>query len=713
MPEVWVGWRQCLEHYGTGEAYLPLLEATGRLCREAESERIVTLLHQYAPSWLVQLPALLSAADVAELQPRVMGTTRERMLREMAELLEALSAERPLVLEDLHWSDVSTIDLLSMLARKREAARLLILVTYRSTDVIVHGHPLRGVKQELVTRKLAVELPLPYLRPDAVQAYVAQHAGTLGDSLPEVGAPLYERTEGHPLFMVQLLADLSQQAIPLAQARQIIPPGLQHLLVAQIERLTPAEQAVLEAGSVAGVEFGVASVAAGVGRSIEEIERLCEQFAQRGQFLVERAVLRWPDGTVSGRYGFRYALYQEVLYQRLSESRRARLHQLIGEQEEAAYGERAREMAAELAMHFERGHDVDRTVRYLQQAGENATKRSAHQEAVMLITRALDLLPPRLEALAGAHQELTLRLALGRSLMLHKGYAASEVEQVYSQALALCHAETPSQLRFSVLSGLTTFWIARGEFVRARELAEQCLALVCQMTSPPRQLQIQTLLGMICLYLGEPLRAQRYLEPGITLYETHSTQSDLAAVGAESLVSCLAYTAVACWALGYPAQAGKRSAEALALARRYGRPSSLAPALHVACWVHRDRREVEATGMQVDTLTTLCRDYEIPFWLAWGQTSQGWVLSEQGEVAEGIRLVEDSLAMLQAAGATGGLSDTLALLAEAYGKLGQLETGFALLTQALSCGTEKGERYYEAEIYRLRGELLLMQKSHR
>src|SRR5439155_14250614 len=159
---LWIGRGQSIQHYGAGEAYLPVLEALGRLCRGPEGKRLVELLNQHAPSWLVQMPALLSPAELETLQRKVAGATHERMLREMAEAVEALTAERPLVLwlEDLHWSDYSTLDWLSYLARRREPARLLVIGTYRPVEAIVREHPLRAIKQELQVHGHCQELPL-------------------------------------------------------------------------------------------------------------------------------------------------------------------------------------------------------------------------------------------------------------------------------------------------------------------------------------------------------------------------------------------------------------------------------------------------------------------------------------------------------------------------------------------------------------------------
>ena len=171
----WIGRGQCIQHYGAGEGYMPMLEALGRLCREPEGDHLIELLSRHAPTWLVQMPALLNAADLEALQRKVAGATRERMLREMAEAVEVLTAERPLVLsfEDLHWSDASTLELLSVLARRQEQARLLVLGTYRPVEMLANGHPLRTVKQELQLHRQCAERQLGLLTEENVAEYLA------------------------------------------------------------------------------------------------------------------------------------------------------------------------------------------------------------------------------------------------------------------------------------------------------------------------------------------------------------------------------------------------------------------------------------------------------------------------------------------------------------------------------------------------------------
>jgi predicted ATPase len=294
-----------------------------------------------------------------------------------------------------------------------------------------------------------VEIPLGGLSPPAVTAYVAQRRGTPAGH-EALAAFVYRRTEGHPLFMVQvvdylaqqhLLQDVTQTAVDSSGGPgmdPVVPQGLQDLLEAHLGRLSAEVQQVLEVGSVAGAEFVVASVAAGVQRAPDAVEAVCERLARQGQFLEDRGLVAWPDGTVSGRYGFRHALYQEVVYQRLGAGHRARLQRLIGEREAAGYGARAGEHAAALAMHFTRGQDARRAVLYLQQAAENALQRSAYQEAIHHLTRGLALLPQLPPTPARAQQELAFQMALGLALIATQGYASAEVEQAYARAQVLC-----------------------------------------------------------------------------------------------------------------------------------------------------------------------------------------------------------------------------------------------------------------------------------
>jgi DNA-binding winged helix-turn-helix (wHTH) protein/predicted ATPase len=720
----WLGRGQCIEQYGPGEPYMPILEALGQLGREPDGERLIAVLQQHAPTWLVQMSALLSAAEREILQRQTQGATRERMLREMGDAINALAAERPLVLwlEDLHWSDASTLELLALLARRREPARLLVLGTYRPVDVIVQEHPLRAVKQELQLHGLCAELPLGLLSEVQVAEYLEQRfaVGAHGRApLQTLAKVIHRRTDGNPLFMVTAVEDLIKQKVLVQNAEQWavqeelaaietrVPDNLQQLIERQIERLSAEDRRLLEGASVAGIEFSAAAVAAGVETATESVEERCEGFARQAHFLRTSGAADWPDGTVASRYSFLHALYQEVLYERIPARRRQRLHQRIGEQEEHAYGARAKEIAAELAVHFEQGRDYRKAVQYLQQAGENATQRSAYVEAITHLTTALELLKMLPDTRERAQQELTLHVTLGVPLQATRSYSSPEVRTTYTRAWELCQRVGETRQLFSALLGLRRFHLVRGEFLRARELGEQLLGLAQREQDPALLMEAYWGLGSIFFHLGEFGAAQAHLEQGLTLYDAQRHDSHVFLYGIEPGISGLCNVARVLWYLGYPDQALQKSEAARTLAQELSHPFSLAAARVYAALLHQLRRDRALTHEWAEAAITLARGQGFSVWLGLGAVLQGWAQAEQGQSEEGISQLRHGLATRQAIGAGIFHSYALALLAEAYGKAGQIEEGLSVLTEALTQVNKAEERFYEAELYRLKGELTL------
>ncbi len=371
----WLSRGQCIEQHGAGEAYLPVLEALGRIGRAADGKQFVAILHQHAPTWLVQMPALVGTAELAALQQRVVGTTRERMLREMVEAIEALAAHRPVVLwlEDLHWADASTVDWLAAIAQRNAPARVFVIGTYRPSDLSLSGHPLKAVKQELAAKGQCEELWLPFLSAEHVTHYLtrryAQHRFPV-----ELGVAIRRSTDGNPLFVVNMVDYLAAHGeiaevgghwrlqTTVAEVGRGVPESLRQLIDKHIERLSEEHQRVLAVASIAGVTFSTAAVAAGAKAEVEQVEEWCEELVKRGQFLQAQEPRVLPDGTLCGGYGFQHALQQAVVYERIPSLRRVRLHRRVGDWEEQLYGARAQEIAAELAVHFERGGDLSRAV---------------------------------------------------------------------------------------------------------------------------------------------------------------------------------------------------------------------------------------------------------------------------------------------------------------------------------------------------------------
>ena len=601
---LWVAWGQCMAHYGAGEAYLPVLDALGRLCRTPGHEHLIALLGQYAPTWLAQLPTLLSPAALEDVQRRVQGATRERMLRELAEALEVVTSAQPLVLvlEDLQWSDHATLDLLAWLARRREPARLLLVGTYRPVEVIVQGHPLQAVKQELALHGQCVELHLEGLSEDAVAAYVL--ARFPGWGLPAgLARVLHRRTEGQPLFMAQAVEAWVQQGwlrevaghwvlqVGLETLETGVPESVRQMLVQQFEGLSPAARAMLESASVVGVEFATAAVAAGVERSVGEVEEQCEALARCGQFVRRSGVEEWLDGTVTGRYAFLHALHQQVVYEQMPIGRRLWLHQQIGTRLEAGYGERAGERAAELALHFAAGRDHARAVHYRRQAAANALRRWAYQEAIGHLTAGLALLAMLPDTSERTQQEIDLHLALGPTLIATYGLAAPEVGQTYARAHALCQQVGNTPQLFPTLRGLWRFYQTQGALPTAREVGEQLTQLAQRTTTPLLCLEAHDALGTTLFHLGDYATARTHLEQGIAGIDPMLQHDLVLRPDVVPGVRCLAIAATTLWCLGYPTQAIKRRQEALTMAQAQAHPYSLGFAQHQAAYLYSRCRQ--------------------------------------------------------------------------------------------------------------------------
>jgi DNA-binding winged helix-turn-helix (wHTH) protein/predicted ATPase len=723
---LWIGRGQCVEQHGAGEAYLPVLEALGRIGRSPSGEQFVAILHQYAPTWLVQMPALLAAEELEPLQRRVVGATRERMLREMVEAIEALTTQRPLVLwlEDLHWADASTVDWLAAVARQGAPARLLVIGTYRPSDLSLSGHPLRAVKQELVAKGQCEELWLPFLSAKDVTHYLTRRCPD-HQFPPGLGSTIHRRTDGNPLFVVNMVEYLAAQGViaevdghwrlqtTVDEVGRGLPENLRQLIEKHIERLSEEHQRLLEVASVAGVTFSATAVAAGTDVSVEQVEEWCEGLVKRGQFLQAQEPHTLPDGTLCGSYGFQHALQQVVVYERIPNLRRLRLHRRMGDGEERSYGARAHEVAAELAVHFERGGDLPRAVQYRQHAGHNALRQHGYQEAITHFRRGLDLLETFPDTPERRQQELALQVALGSPLQALQGYGAPEVEAVYTRARELSQGIGETAQLFPVLRGLYVFYLLRGKIQTAHELGERLLSLAQSVQDSAFLLEAHFAVGQTLMFRGEFVAAREHLEQGIALYDPVRHHSHAFLYGQDPGVFCRLLAAWDLYLLGYPDQALKRNQEALTVAQEVIHPFSVAAAQAFFAVTHQFRREGQAAQEHAEAAVELSSQQGFPFFLAFGTILRGWARVEQGQTEEGIPQVRQGLAAYRATGAELATTRFVALLAEAWGKAGQPEEGLNVLAEALAVVNKGGERDYEVELYRLKGELTLQQASQK
>jgi DNA-binding winged helix-turn-helix (wHTH) protein/tetratricopeptide (TPR) repeat protein len=427
---------QCVEGFAGKEAYYPVLEALGHLLRAPGADSLLPLLSTHAPAWLMQFPSAVPADRREALQRESIGATRERMVRELSEALEKLTTDQALVLilEDLHWVDDSTLDLISALARRRGVAKLLIVASYRPVEVILSSSPLKGLKQDLLVRRLCHEITLERLTEPQVQQFLGE---TFADSAltQPLGELIHRRSDGNPMFMVALVDQLRDKGFvveeagkwvlsrPLDKIGLDIPPTLQQMLEIQLDQLTAEELALLRAASVVGLRFSSWAAGTLLGGDIRKQEEICERLARRQQFLKSAGAQELPDGSESLQYEFKHALYRDVLYRQIPVPHARAMHLRLAEQTETLWGAQANSVASELSVHFENGRSHGRAVPYLIAAAANAARRYAHDDSLRLLRHALELLP-HLAPDAGAAMEIQILERIGDAL-----YAQGDMDQ--------------------------------------------------------------------------------------------------------------------------------------------------------------------------------------------------------------------------------------------------------------------------------------------
>jgi predicted ATPase/class 3 adenylate cyclase len=696
--------------WGKAAAYLPLSDLLKlyfqvderdevRKIREKVAGKLVTLDTALGPT----LPAFLTLLDVpvedASWQALDPPQRRQRTLEAIKRLLLRESQVQPLLLvfENLHWIDAETQAFLDSLIESLPTGQILLLVNYRPD--YQHGWGSRTYYMQLRLDPLPRESAQELL--DAL----------LGDeaSLHPLRRLLIERTEGNPFFLEESVRTLvetrvlvgEQGAYRVAKALPSIqvPATVQAVLAARIDRLSPEEKRLLQTAAVIGTDVSYTLLQT-VAEMPEEDLRQSLARLQAAEFLYETRL--FPDFA----YTFKHALTHEVAYNSLLLERRRDLHERTAQAMEALFHDELEEHYSELAHHYSRSANAVQAVTYCQRAGHQAVQRSANADAIGHLTNALELLLTLPDTPERARQELDLQTTMGPALIVTKGYAAPEVERVYARARELCRQLGESPQLFYVLRGLFIFYLNRGELQTARELGEQLLILAQRQPAPPLLLEAHFAVGATLFWLGEVIPARAHLEQVMALYDPAQHHSHAFLYGQDPGVACLSLAALALWVLGYPDQALERIHEALTLAYELPHPFSLARALIYAGRLHQFRGEPQLTQARAEAAVTLSTEQGLVYWLAEGTILRGWALAAQGQGEEGIGQMCQGLATHQATGAELVRPYLLPLLAEMYGHWRQAEEGLPVLTEALAAAHNTGEHWWEAELYRLQGELL-------
>jgi predicted ATPase len=480
-----------------------------------------------------------------------------------------------------------------------------------------------------------------------------------------------------------------------------IPATVQGVLAARIDRLPAEEKDLLQTLSVIGKEFPF-DLLKGVAEGGEEELRGWLSHLQAGEFVYEQPAFPEPE------YTFKHALTQEVAYGSLLAERRGAVHERTARAIQELYSDALDEHYGELAHHYDRTENTPKAVEYLHLAGEQAAQRSAYAEAIGQLSRGVERVQTLPETRERARQELLLQLALGPALNVTRGFGSPEAEQAYARARDLCEQVGEAPQLFRVLQGLFSIHQTRAEHDRGAELAEEMLRLARATRDPVQLLWAHCAMGMTCIWHGGLCQAREHLEEVIRRYDSQEYRAyKYLVVSGHPGVVALSYLSVALWMLGYPDQALTRSREALALARELSHPFSEATALLYAQSLHQRRGELQAALGRADTLIALSSEHGFPQLLGAGAFFRAGILADQGELQEGVAGMHAILEGLRATGAALALPTMLAPLAQAHGKAGQAEEGLALIAEASEFVTKTGERVGEAEVHRLKGELLL------
>ena len=624
---------------------------------------------------------------------------KQRTLEVLTDQLVALAARRPVldVYEDVHWIDPSTLELLDLVIERVRRLRVLVLITHRPEFT----SPWTG--QAHLTL-----LPLNRLGRSQGATMALRVSG--GKRLPsEIVEQIAARTEGVPLFVEELTKAVLESEIltdvgdryelsgPLPPFA--IPATLRDSLMARLDRLAPVRD-LAQIGAAIGRDFSHALLAAVADRSEAELQAALHQLVA-SELVFRRGTP--PDVT----YSFKHALVQDAAYGTLLKSRRQQLHSRIAQVLEERFPEASETQPELLAQHYTAAGLHDQAVEYWHRAGQRASERSANLEAIAHLTRGLELARTIPDPLQAAQQELKLQVALGEPLVAAKGYGGPEAGATYNRALELCRQVGESPYLFPTMWGLWHFYLAQAAFHTARDLGEELLGLAEQHNDPMLLLAAHQALGQSLYRIGEFGAALRHLEQARARLEPSLNPPPHLRYATAPGVQCKAILAQVLWCLGYPDQALQRNREAVIWAQELSHLHSLTYAMFYAIRLHLLRGEAREADKLAEAALPLSIEHKFTFWSSMIPFMQGWSLSLQGRGAEGVPQMRATLTDVLATGVKVVRPVFCSLLSQAYGKEGQLEEAWRMLSDALRAAEESGQRYHEAETYRFKGELHL------
>jgi predicted ATPase/DNA-binding SARP family transcriptional activator len=671
--------------------------------------------------WLAQLEERLARQTAAT---QATSPEQSRLFAQFTDVLKRIAGQRPLLLllDDLQWADAASLNLLFHLGRNLKQSRLLIVAAYRAEDVALgregDRHPLASLVNEFKRAYGDIDIDLDTADEQTARHFVDAFLDSQPNRLSEnFRAALYRQTDGHPLFLVELLRDLVARGDLVHDAHgrwvekagvdwQTLPARVEGAIGERIGRLDVALQEALAIAAVEGETFTAEVIAQVQAASERAVVRRLSHELHKQHHLVTPLGIRQVGSRRLSLYRFRHNLFQKYVYGRLDPAERAYLHEDVGTVLETLYAGQTADIIGQLARHFQAAGQPLRAIRYLRQAGDKAMRLSAYPEAVILLSQSLDLLKTAANSPERTQEELAVQIALGIAYSVTRGFASPQVEQAFGRARALSQQMGAVPELFPALWGLFYYYLVRAEDRAMRDLAEQLRQMAASVEDPLLRPIGHWAKGVTLLYAGELDPAHAHLEEMRAYYDPQQSRAAIFRYVTDPGVACQFWSAWALWLRGYPDQSLNRSYEALALAQRLDHPFSLAFALFTSAALHQFRREPREAYGRANAAIALAKQHGFLFFEELSRVFCGWALTEQGQVAEGMKLMQEGLTAAQATGARIGIPHMLSLLAEAHGKAGETAEGLTLLAEALTAAHDSGERHYEAEIHRLRGELL-------
>jgi predicted ATPase len=717
-----------VQHFGAGEAYEPLFEAITRLCRQAGGDRFISILERSGPTWLAQMPSLLSPERFAALQQTIAGTTRDRMFRELTNTVESITAEDPviLLLEDLHWSDRSTLDCLAAFAQRPEAARILLIYTFRSSEVAGTDHPLANMPAELRMRDRCKHLALDGLDLPAVKRYIAisfPPSLECETQINTLASLVHAQTEGNPLFVVNVLNDLTERGLlkmedgtwsladQFTERDLVIPESIRSLIEIQISRLAPEEKSILEIAAVIGVRFALSTVADVAALPIEAVDTILTNLLRRQRF-IRCSPIEGPHRETIPGFEFLHALYKDAIYGAISQRKVTELHLLVGKSKEADYGEQAREISAELAMHFEKGKKNELAIVYMEMAAKLARQRSAYVESRMHFDSALRLAKYLPVGRMRTELEASLYSGLGGVLMVTFGFGAREAEVAFLQARSLCQELGDNPQLFSTRWALWLFYWGRSSLNDANEIVQGLLSMASEGSDSTLQLQAHHAAWATAYSRGELRSAMEHTSEGLRLYNASLHAATASTYGDHDAgVCCLNFRARVLTLRGQTVDAIRTSEAAMHQARELAQPLSSATAYVFAASMHQMRRDPVATRKNAVAAAALAQDQNLRLMHAWAMVYEGWADAYLGRCGDGLRQIAEGIDALREMRTDSSLSHLLGIKADVCLLSKQIEEGLKATDEALDVVARTEERYYESELWRLRGELHLVSQA--